>query len=154
MSRKIDQDVFESIHSLMHLYRAKMYQVLRNTTLDLSHMEHKVLGFFARNPGATLSDLAEHSGRDKAQLTRLIRVLKDKGLIEESTDSKDRRKVLLNLSADGKTVHEILQKENVAVCQDAVSSLSDEECTTLITLLDKVKTNLATNSIPKDLSDS
>jgi hypothetical protein len=36
-------------------------------------MEGKVLGFFARHPGATQRDLAQHSGRDKAQLARLIK---------------------------------------------------------------------------------
>ena len=34
------------------------------------------MGFFARHPGATLSDLAAHSGRDKVQLIALLGRLK------------------------------------------------------------------------------
>jgi hypothetical protein len=34
-------------------------------------MEGKVLGFFARHPGATQRDLAQHSGRDKAAVATL-----------------------------------------------------------------------------------
>ena len=144
MQNKIDQEIFESIHSLMHLYRSRMHRVLRDTSLDLSHMENKVLGFFARHPNSTLSALAEHSSRDKAQLTRLIRVLKDKGLIEENRDLNDRRKILLNLTSKGQSVYEVLHKESLTVCKDAVIGLDADECHSLIQLLDKLKKNLST----------
>lgn len=143
MPDKIDQAIFESIHGLMHLYRSKMYKVLRDTALDLSHMENKVLGFFAKHPNSTLSALADCYNRDKAQLTRIIKVLKDKGLIEERKDESDRRKILLNLTAEGVSVHEILHKESISVCKEAIIGLNTEECETLLHLLDKLKKNLA-----------
>jgi DNA-binding MarR family transcriptional regulator len=142
MQSKIDQEIFESVHSLMHQYRSKMYRALRDTSLDLSHMENKVLGFFARHPNSTLSALAEFYNRDKAQLTRLIKVLKDKALIEECKDEHDRRKTLLNLTPKGRDVHEILHKESLSVCKNAVIGLETEECLTLIRLLNKLKDNL------------
>jgi DNA-binding MarR family transcriptional regulator len=51
-------------------------------------MEGKVLGYFCRHPGNTQSDLAQHSGRDKAQLTRLIARLKEAGLLEARADAR------------------------------------------------------------------
>ncbi|MEY2873030.1 MAG: hypothetical protein RLZZ373_401, partial [Pseudomonadota bacterium] len=43
----------ELIHAVMHQYRSQQYQVLRDGPHDLTHMETKALGFFARHPGAT-----------------------------------------------------------------------------------------------------
>ena len=50
--------VFEAIHAIMHLFRAEQYRVLRDGPHDLTHMEGKLMGFFAENPGATLRDTA------------------------------------------------------------------------------------------------
>jgi DNA-binding MarR family transcriptional regulator len=143
MTTNFDQGVFESIHSLMHIYRSKMQRALRETSLDLSHMENKVLGFFARNPNATLSDLAEHSGRDKAQLNRLIKILKERQLIEEKKDAVDRRKTLLTLTVQGQIVHESLHKISLSVREEAIMGLNQDECETLINLLNKLKESLS-----------
>ena len=70
-------DVFASIHTIMHLFRAEQYRVLRKGGHDLTHMEGKILGFFIRHPGATLRDLVAHLKQDKGQLARLIRSLKN-----------------------------------------------------------------------------
>ena len=67
-----DADVLELIHTVMHQVRSLQYRVLRDGPHDITHMDSKVLGFFGRHPGATQSEVAAHSGRDKAQLARLI----------------------------------------------------------------------------------
>jgi hypothetical protein len=70
--RPVD-DVLECMHAIMHLYRSTQHRSLRDGPNDLAHMEVKALGFFARHPGATQSELVAHSGRDKAQVARQIR---------------------------------------------------------------------------------
>ena len=85
----LPQDVFDSIHAVMHLFRAEQYRAFRDAPHPLTHMEGKLLGFFARRPDATLSDLVAHSGRDKGQLARLIKTLKDQGLLEASEAQAD-----------------------------------------------------------------
>ena len=88
---EVADDVFESIHTVMHLFRSEQYRVLREGRYNLTHMEGKILGFFIRHPGATLRDLVVHLRRDKGQLARLIRSLKDQELLEGQTDAGDRR---------------------------------------------------------------
>jgi DNA-binding MarR family transcriptional regulator len=77
-------------------------------------MEGKVLGFFARHPGATQRDLAQHSGRDKAQLARLIKSLRERGLLLAEEDGSDRRQVCLRLSDAGQAVQDTLQQRGRA----------------------------------------
>jgi len=134
--------VFESIHSLMHLYRAQQYRALRDGPYDLTHMENKVLGFFARQPGATLSDLVQRSGRDKAQLARLIKGLRDKGLLEGEADASDRRSVRLRLTEAARAVHQLLEEQTRYLDALAVEGFSDEECQHLVGLLERVRANL------------
>lgn len=54
--------VFDAIHHVMHQYRAMQFRGLRDTSHALTHMEFKVLGFFARHPGASQTELVAHSG--------------------------------------------------------------------------------------------
>lgn len=141
-SSALAEEIFESIHAIMHLYRARQYQELRDTPCELTHMETKVLGFFARNPGTTQSDLVAHSGRDKAQLTRLIRGLKEKGLLEARVDDGDRRSTLLQLSAEGERIHKVLKAQGAHLIKAAVAGMNKEECKQLVFALARVRANL------------
>lgn len=134
--------VLETVHAIMHLYRARQFRTLRDGPHDLTHMEGKVLGFFARRPGANQSDLMAHSGRDKAQLTRLVRGLRDKGLLAASADQEDRRSTRLQLTAAGQAVFASLHAAGTKLSHEAVAGLSDAECRQLAQLLEKVRINL------------
>lgn len=135
-------EVFESIHSLMHLYRAQQYRALRDGPYNLTHMENKVLSFYARQPGATLSDLVLHSRRDKAQVARLIKGLRDKGLLEGEADDRDRRSVRLRLTEAAQAVHLALEEQARYLNTLAVDGFSEEECQRLIGLIERVRANL------------
>lgn len=136
------EDVFDAIHSLMHQYRAQQYRVLRDGPYDLAQMEYKVLSFFVRQPQATSSDLVQHSMRDKAQVARLIKGLRDKGLLEGAADVKDRRNIRLRLTEAGMSVHRVLEEERRYLNGLAIQGLAEEECRTLIALLERVRSNV------------
>lgn len=136
-------EVFESIHSIMHRYRALQYREQNAHGQPLTHMDGKVLAFFSRHAGATQKDLALHSGRDKGQLARLIAGLKDRGLIEGRPDEADRRNICLQLTADGKAVQRVLRAQARRVSQRAVSPLSADERKQLVALLRKIDEELS-----------
>ncbi|OWQ87597.1 MarR family transcriptional regulator [Roseateles aquatilis] len=137
-----DDDVLELIHTVMHQYRARQYRFLRDGPQDITHMEGKVLGFFERHPDGTQSDLAQHSGRDKAQLARLIKGLRDKGLLDAETDAADRRQVRLRLSAAGEAVQRELKRQARQLSAHAVTGLNAAEQQQLMALLKRVQANL------------
>ncbi|HEX7983757.1 MAG TPA: MarR family transcriptional regulator [Duganella sp.] len=139
--------IFDSIHSLMHMYRSMQLRSLRDTGHELTHMEYKVLGFFAKHPGASQSELVAHSGRDKAQLARLMRGLRDKKLLDAQVDESDRRSARLKLTDEGMTVIQGLQELGAEVSTLAVTGMSAEECAQLQALLQRVRTNLESADI-------
>jgi DNA-binding MarR family transcriptional regulator len=126
----------------MHLYRSAQQRSLRAGPHDLAHMEIKVLGFFARRPGATQSDLAAHSGRDKAQLARLIRGLRDRGLLDATADETDKRSTRLSLSATGKAMFAALHRHDGALAETALEGIAETDRATLLDLLERVRANL------------
>jgi len=137
-----EPDVLDLVHRLMHDYRALQYRSLRDGKHGVTHMEAKVLGFFHQHPGATQSDLAQHSGRDKAQMARLIKGLRDRGLLTAEVDEADRRNVRLSLSSAGQAVQRALRQQSKRLAEKAVSGLSDSEHQQLLALLHRVHGNL------------
>ena len=135
-------EVLERVHAIMHLYRSAQQRSLRAGPHDLAHMEIKVLGFFARRPGATQSDLAAHSGRDKAQLARLIRGLRDRGLLEAVADEADKRSTRLSLSSAGKEMFAALHRHDGALAEAALAGIAEADRATLLDLLERVRANL------------
>jgi len=136
------QDVFEAIHSIMHLYRARQMRAPGGEEGELTHMEGKVLGFFARHPGATLSDLVAHSGRDKAQLTRLIKGLRDKAFLVAQLDEVDRRLTRLRPSETGEALHARRHRIGAEAAALALEGVSEAERAKLLALLERVRANL------------
>lgn len=147
MSHKVNkinqsEQVFDAIHSVMHMFRARQLRGLRDTPHALTHMEYKALGFFARHPGATQGDLVAHSGRDKAQLARLLKGLRDQGLLDAAADQHDRRITRLTLSAGGARVFDSLNALGAQTAAAALTGMSAEQLAQLQALLQQIRANL------------
>jgi DNA-binding MarR family transcriptional regulator len=137
-----DGELFEAIHEIMHLFRAQQYRSLRATPHELTHMENRALGHVARHPGASQRELVQRSGRDKAQVTRLVQGLRDKGLLEARADEADRRSARLYLTALGQAVHAELHRHGQALAAQALAGLDEGERRQLGALLGRVQEEL------------
>lgn len=135
-------DVLELVHRVMHQVRSLQYEVLRDGPHDITHMESKVMTFFGHHPGATQTELAQHSGRDKAQLARLIKGLRERGLLAGETGEDDRRSVQLQLTEAGRSVLRTLQQQARRVHARAVAGMDAGEQQRLVALLQRVSRNL------------
>lgn len=133
--------VFDAIHELMHLYRARRHGDAAEAG-GLPHMEQKTLGFFARNPGATQSDLVAHSGRDKGQVARLIAGLRERGLLEAEPHEADKRSVRLRLTPQAQALHRAMKAQAGRTAKAAVAGLTRTECDQLLQLLMRIRANL------------
>lgn len=138
-------EVMESIHAIMHLVRSRQYRGLGGldgAAGEISHMETRALGYFARNPGATQRDLVQHSGRDKAQVTRLVQGLRDKGLLDARQDEADRRSTRLFLSGAGEAVHAQMHRLGQQLAERALADLGPQERAQLAGLLGRIEARL------------
>jgi DNA-binding MarR family transcriptional regulator len=139
---RVEDDVMELVHRVMHQYRSGQYADLRAGPADITHMEGRVLAYVGRHPGATLSDLARHSGRDKAQLARLVKALRERALLSAEPDAADRRNVRLLATAAGQDVLRLLQRNARRLATRAMAGLDAAERAQLAALLQRVSLNL------------
>lgn len=146
MKTKPALDPLDTMHSVMHRYRSAQYRFLRDGPNDITHMDGKVLGYFGHHPGATQSDLAQHTGRDKAQLARLIKGLRDQGLLQGEVGAQDRRSVHLSLTLTGQAVQTELRQQARRLSLRAVEGLSAAEQDHLQALLGRVLHNLESHA--------
>lgn len=136
-------EIFDQLHTVLHLHRGRQpREAAAEDAVALTHMEAKALGFFGRNPGATQTDLVQRSGRDKAQIARLIASLKERGLIQASADAADRRTQRLALTEAGQALHRRLRRHAEQLAQAAVQDFSDAELSQLLALLTRLRANL------------
>lgn len=138
----LDGDVLDIVHTVMHQVRSHMHRHLRGGPHDITPMDARALGYFGRHPGATQSDLSAHSGRDKAQLARLVKGLRDRGLLEAVADEADRRNVRLSLTDDGRALQDSLRRQASVLGEKAVAGFSPDERAQLASLLRRVQANL------------
>jgi DNA-binding MarR family transcriptional regulator len=142
MDKAGEDDVLELVHGVMHQVRSLQHRLLRDGPHDVTHMEVRVLRYFGRNPGATQSDLAEHSGRDKAQLARLVKGLRDRGLLAMTPDEADRRHLRLSLTPEGQALQRSLQQQSRKLAVKAVAGFEPAEREQLQALLRRLSGNL------------
>lgn len=146
VNQKSGDDALEVMHAIVHLYRSQQMRGLQQgeyaNAHALAHMEVKVLRFFGRHPGATQSDLVAHSGRDKAQVARLIKGLREAGMLDATTDAADRRSTRLALSGAGQDVVAELQRQSGILGAVALKGLAPAEQVQLMALLARVRDNL------------
>lgn len=131
-------ELLEALHAVMHRLRARQHQALREGEQDLTPLEVRVLAFFARHPGASQRELAEHSGRDKGQLARLLNGLRERGWLEAETDSQDRRVTRLTLSERARRQHQAVLRERRRLAESALSGFDADQRAQLLALLQRL----------------
>ncbi|WP_307834281.1 MarR family winged helix-turn-helix transcriptional regulator [Paractinoplanes lichenicola] len=88
--------------------------VMEQPILDrhgVSMWAYAVLTALRESPMRTQTALAAGIGADKTRLIPVLDELQKRGLIEREPDPSDRRVRLLDLTADGRRLHETIQSE-------------------------------------------
>lgn len=65
---------------------------------QISVIEWRIMAVLGRYPGLTASEIGERTAMDKVAISRAVKNLVERGLLERLTDAKDRRRMHLQLS--------------------------------------------------------
>ena len=143
-STATDDDIYEQLHGLMHALRGRLREPARAGGPGLPPMEARALNFFARQPGATAADLVLHSGRDKAQIARLVKPLLDGGLLTREADATDGRSIRLHPTEAGHAAHRAMQQQRKRIAARLIKGLAADDLAQLKRLLTRLAENLET----------
>jgi DNA-binding MarR family transcriptional regulator len=98
----------------------------------------RVLGALRTGDGYTMSDMSAAMSIPPPTLTRIVDKLVDGGFVLRRIDPTDRRRVLIYLSARGKTKARKLTKQEALVRSALIERLGEDTATGLIDALARV----------------
>ena len=98
-TRQCASDILEAIPSIVLFIRKEMRS---QRAPGLSVPQFRLLAFLGRHDAATPSAAADHLGFALPSVSRMIHGLARKGLITRQTQSHDRRRAFLRLTASGR----------------------------------------------------
>ena len=94
---------------------------------DLSIPEWRVIAILGRFPGLSAVEVAERTMMDKVAVSRAVTKLIKNGRIDRQFADADRRRSILNLSENGKQVHDEIAPLALQFERDLLQGLSEQE---------------------------
>ena len=139
-------DIGFQLHNLSNMLRRRMER-----SGALSRMDDNV----SRNNGWIIGYLADHSEQDvfqkdlenafcirRSTVSKVIRLMEEKGFIQRQAVPYDARLKKIVLTDEGRTLHEIIKKEQQATEQLLRQSVTEEELETFFRVVEKFKKNI------------
>lgn len=118
-------------------------------TYSMSVTEWRVIAVLGRFPGITASEVVRRTAMDKVAISRTVRRLLEKGLLEREDNDDDRRSKKLFLSRQGERIYRRVAPAAVAFEARLLEVLSESEQAALARLLDKL-TEAASDMVEGD----
>ena len=80
--------------------------------------------------------------KDRPNITRIINILQEKGLVTRTADTNKRKIFKINITEKGKEAYKLVTPTVIEHWQNIVQGVSDEELDSCLKVLNKIKTNL------------
>lgn len=116
--------VMDTVPLVMRFIRAEMRA---HKAAFLSIPQLRSLAFINRNPGASLSDLADHLGVTSATASATTERLVQRNLVQRIHHPQERRRIVLNLTEEGKCLLQQSLDQTRAQISDLLDGLTAEE---------------------------
>lgn len=130
-----DIEILNLVNAIVHQATARMQRSLREAEVGLAAMEARTLRFIARHPACTQNDIVRESGRDKAQVARIVKTLIERDNVRRLPDEAGQKRQRLAVTASGESTHETAEGLRAAVARDLLADLSAAERAQLHKLL-------------------
>ena len=105
---------------------------------SVSIPEWRVIAVLGRFPGLSAVEVAERTLMDKVAVSRAVTKLIKSGRIDREFADADRRRSILNLSEDGKKLHDEIAKLALQFERDLLQGFSEEEISTLSNIMERL----------------
>ena len=124
---------------LSHTVSTTIAQVYEQR-FSLSIPEWRVIAILGRYPGLSAVEVAERTFMDKGAVSRAVtKLLKNRRIDRQFADA-DRRRSILNLSEEGRRVHDQVAPLALQFERDLLEGLSEDETNTLDAIVERLMT--------------
>ncbi len=123
---------FAAINALKELH-------LDSLTLD----QYEILYVLTYNDGVYQRQLGKIVLKDRPNITRLINILLDKGMIERRQDEENKRLLRIYITDEGRKSINKLAPLKQKIADKLLRNISGEEINSLLNVLEKMRNNLS-----------
>ena len=109
-----------------------------NKRFGLSIPEWRVIAVLGRFPGISAVEVAERTLMDKVAVSRAVTKLIKTGRIDRQFADADRRRSILNLSDEGRKVHDEIAPLALKFEEDLLHGLNEQEVQTLNVVMERL----------------
>lgn len=117
--------------------------LLQEAGFDITVDQWGILNLLWERDGQTPVELARRADKDKPNVTRLLKILEEKGLVSRHPDTQDRRSHRIHLTEAGAALREPLLELGASCLGRACQGLSRQDVATLKALLNHVHANIS-----------
>ncbi len=135
------ESIQEQLFGLLFEITAQLRKAIKESPHNVTPMQQKALGFFNHFPGSSQQEFVDRLGRDKAQVTRLIKDLVERELLNRVNDPNDNRSYKIHLSKKGVNVFRQVRKLENKVFNKLLSGFEPED----LEVIQKVFSNMRSN---------
>jgi DNA-binding MarR family transcriptional regulator len=126
----------DNVPLLMRLLRSKFRE---KRVDDLTMAQFRTLTFVDANQGASLSDVAGHIGLGLPSMSKLVEALVCRELLTRDVHGKDRRRISLALTTEGKRQLDEAYQHTQAFFAEKFAGLTEQERTQIAAALTTMK---------------
>lgn len=132
---------------------ARPFAALFGTRFHLNLTEWRVLLTVADRPGISAQELADYTGLDKMNVSRIVRHLEAQGRLVREGSTSDRRRRHLDLTEQGWSVYDEIARSAVRRERQIYAGLSASELATLRVLLSKLSARAREDVLTAETSE-
>lgn len=139
-----DRDIQTSAAELIsHLEVLSRRFLLQQAGADISRNEATLLRLIADSDTVTMSDASAHLGLALSSVTGVVDRLVDRKLVRRSRPRRDRRTVVVTLTAKGTKLHERLAAERIALAVGMLEPLDEKQRAEFLELFRAISTAIS-----------
>ena len=138
----MNDEISDLLSELSRQFKAELRRAARTGEVQPTPFQGDVLAFLGRNPGANLYTLAEQTGRDRGQTTRVVADLEALGLVARERPMGDRRFVSVRLTPKGNDVYRRVLAKRAEIAAIMLESFTADERRLLLNLLARMRSSL------------
>lgn len=149
-----EQSAREVLETLPLVLRVIRGEIRRARFPNFSLPQFRTLAFLGRNPGAMLSDVAEHLGLSLPTVSKLVDTLVSSKLVSRKSDPADRRRMILVLTAAGERKYGVALNAATQLLAAKVGALSAEQNGKIVEAMKLLRSVFSAASVDHSLRGS
>lgn len=138
---KLKDIIFYNMDKAIKSYRMYAQKRLREHGFKITIDQWLIIKSILENPTITQQEIAKKVFKDNASVTRIIELLVKSEYLKREVNSEDRRKSILHVTEEGKSIIQKVQNLVLENRKNALKSITSEELETMNASLKKIIDN-------------